>query len=640
MRHVFPSCLLPHALLLAGALQSMAAQTPTDTFRLSPLVVTATGVPTPADRLPVTTTVLRGADLQARGIRTVAEALRMVPGAAVVETNSFGSQTSLFLRGGESDYTKVLIDGVPQNAPGGSYDFANLTTDNIERIEVVAGPVSVLYGSDAVAGVVQIFTKRGRGTPHGTISAHGGTYGTLNLGFSVGGGGDLGSFSLGGSDFTSNGSLPLNNHYRNATVNGLFTLRPADHTQAAFSFRYGDALYHFPTDYTGAPTSKFQHQDDRGPTAALDLGQAFSQAVEVHLAGTWHRDNYQYSIVPNDSNDVVNFPFSSNDWVTRQGVTGKAVLHLSSGNVLTAGSVFEHQLMTGTTLGAPKMRDDGAGFVEVVTGLDRAVSVTAGARIEDNQRFGTYGTYRAGASYRLAERTHLRASVGTGFKEPSLFQNYASGFTVGNPNLKPERVFSWEAGLDQTLGRGVTVQATYFNQRFRQLIEYDGTASVNYFNVPASWARGVEAGVHAGLGTWGALSATYTYLQTRVTAGDTGSTAQFLNGQPLIRRPSHSVTLSGSAALPAGGSVEAEWSYVGRRQDIDFNAGGRVTLPAYGRVNVSARYPLTLLGGVASGLSLDARVENALDAHYQEVRGFPARGRTVILGGSWSLGSH
>jgi vitamin B12 transporter len=400
------------------------------------------------------------------------------------------------------------------------------------------------------------------------------------------------------------------------------------------SFRYGDALYHFPTDYTGAPSSKFQHQDDRGPTAALDLGHAFSPLVEVHLRSSWHRDNYQYSIVPNDSNDVVNYPFSSNDWVTRQGVQGTAVFRVSGGSVLTAGSGFEHQLMTGTTLGTPRTRDDGAGFVEAVTGLDRALSLTAGARLEDNQRFGTYGTYRAGISYRLDFRTHLRASLGTGFKEPSLFQNYATGFTVGNPNLKPERALSWEAGVDEVLGRGVTVHATYFNQRFRQLIEYDGSASVNYFNVPASWARGVEAGIHAGVGNWGAVSATYTYLQTRVTAGDTGSTALFLTGQPLVRRPSHSATFSASAGLPGGGSVSAAWSYIGRRQDIDFNAGGRVNLPAYGRVDLSALYPLW------AGVSLGLRVENALDAQYQEVVSFPARGRTILFGGSWTVGSH
>jgi len=149
------------ALLVVAWPVSLAGQTPTDTVELNPVVVTATRIPTPARDLPVAVTVISGVQLRERGIRTVADAVRTVPGADVVTTNAYGSQTSLFLRGGESDYVKVLIDGVPQNAPGGAYDFANLTTDNVERIEVVRGPASVLYGSDAVTGVCR--------SSHGTV---------------------------------------------------------------------------------------------------------------------------------------------------------------------------------------------------------------------------------------------------------------------------------------------------------------------------------------------------------------------------------------------------------------------------------------------------------------------------------------
>src|SRR5438034_6995005 len=163
--------------LLALVPAALAAQQSRDTVVLDPVVVTATRIPTPASAVPAAVTVISGAELRAQGIRTVAEALRTVPAASVVTTNAYGSQTSLFLRGGNSDYVKVLIDGVPQNAPGGAYDFANLTTDNVERIEVVRGPVSVLYGSDAVAGVVQIFTRDGRGSAHGDVTVSGGTYG-------------------------------------------------------------------------------------------------------------------------------------------------------------------------------------------------------------------------------------------------------------------------------------------------------------------------------------------------------------------------------------------------------------------------------------------------------------------------------
>src|SRR5204862_1082845 len=170
---------------------------------LTPVVVTATRLPTPADAVPAAVTVLTGEALRSQGIQTVAEALRTVPAAHVVVTDAYGSQTSLFLRGGNSDYVKVLIDGVPQNAPGGAYDFANLTTDNVERIEVVRGPVSVLYGSDAVAGVVQIFTRDGGGATHGSVAARGGTYGTGALDATLSAGDARASYALSVSRFSS-----------------------------------------------------------------------------------------------------------------------------------------------------------------------------------------------------------------------------------------------------------------------------------------------------------------------------------------------------------------------------------------------------------------------------------------------------
>src|SRR6266566_5509935 len=177
------------ATLVVALAPALAGQEPTDTVMLTPVVVTATRLPTPADAVPAAVTVLTGEALRSQGIRTVAEALRTVPAAHVVVTDAYGSQTSLFLRGGNSDYVKVLIDGVPQNAPGGAYDFANLTTDNVERIEVVRGPVSVLYGSDAVTGVVQIFTRTGggQGTPRSTLSVRAGSLGTTDVSMDLAG---------------------------------------------------------------------------------------------------------------------------------------------------------------------------------------------------------------------------------------------------------------------------------------------------------------------------------------------------------------------------------------------------------------------------------------------------------------------
>ncbi len=622
----------------------LAAQQRTDTVTLAPVVVTATRLPARADALPTSVTVISGAQLRADGIRTVAEALRIVPGAAVVTTGPWGGQASLFLRGGESDYVKVLIDGVPQNAPGGSYDFANLTTDNVERIEVVRGPTSVLYGSDAVTGVVQIFTRDGRGAPRAAVAFGGGTYATNAVEVTVSGGDDRAGYAIGLSRFASDGIYPFNNDYRNEVLSGRLRLKPDARTDAAMSVRYGDALYHFPTDGSGDPVSNNQHQLDRGPSVGLELGHAFSDNVEGRVTGTWHRDNTQYAIAPNGPSDTTTFPFSSSDWVTRAGLDGRANLRLSGGHVVTVGGAFEHETMQGTTLNGSRSRDDGAAYLQLVTDLERPFSVTLGARLDDNQRFGTYATYRVGLSFRVHGGTRAIASFGTGFKEPNFFENYATGFVRGNPDLRPEHSFTWEAGLEQHIpGTAVTARATYFNQRFRDLIDYNGSGNVryNYLNVPGADARGLEIAAEAPLGRAVRVTAGYTFLDTRVTKGgaETGSTALFLTGQPLLRRPWHSATLALSYRLGRRGSMTLTALYTGRRPDVDYRSFRRDTLPSYTRVDLAGQLDLLRPQGGAPGLAVVGKVENLFDAPYQEVTNFPARRRNLFLGGELRFGT-
>ena len=176
------------ASLLALGARALPAQEPRDTVALPEVVVTATRYPVQPESVSATLTVLHGDEIRSQGIRFVGDALRQVPGVQIVQGGGFGAATSLFMRGGESDYTKVLIDGVPVNDPGGAFDFGSLTTDNIERIEILRGPASVLYGSDAMTGVVQIITRRGDGPAAVDASAEAGTYGTVRWGGSARGG--------------------------------------------------------------------------------------------------------------------------------------------------------------------------------------------------------------------------------------------------------------------------------------------------------------------------------------------------------------------------------------------------------------------------------------------------------------------
>ncbi|MGE5144624.1 MAG: TonB-dependent receptor, partial [Acidobacteriota bacterium] len=221
--------------------------------------MTATRLPTSLTSLPVSLSVLNGADLSHAGITSVADAVRSIPGTAVVQSGSFGAQTSIFIRGGESDYTKVLLNGVPLNQPGGAFDFAGLTTDNLERVEVLRGPASVLYGSDAVAGVVQLFTRDRRfpGMPAVTIGTRGGTYGTLESYASAAGGSARRGWSVGGSWGTTDGTLPFNNQSRTGAADARVHAAPDARTDVSLSVRWDDHLFHFPTDGAGRDTGMF-----------------------------------------------------------------------------------------------------------------------------------------------------------------------------------------------------------------------------------------------------------------------------------------------------------------------------------------------------------------------------------------------
>ncbi len=605
----------PRALALLILPVALAGQEPTDTVVLNPVVVTATRIPTPAGGVPVAVTVIRGTELRERGILTVAEALRGVPAASVVTTNSYGSQTSLFLRGGQSNYVKVLIDGVPQNVPGGAYDFANLTTDNIERIEVVRGPASVLYGSDAVAGVVQIFTRDGGGPTHASVAARGGTYGTGALDATLSGGDGRASYAVSVSRFSSDGLDSINNQFRNEVFSARARLQPDSSTDAALTVRYGDALYHFPRDYRGVIVSNNQHQLERGPSVGLDLGH------------------------------TTTFPYASSDWITRLGLDARGDVRLLARDALSFGTALEREAMAGTTLDRSRSRTNGAIYLQAVSSPARPVNLTIGARLEDNERFGTYLTYRAGASARLAQGIRALASVGTGFKEPSFFENYATGFVRGNPDLRPEHSRSWEAGLEYRTPGRVVLRGTYFGQRFVDMIDYNATPAAgepNYSNVARASADGVELGAQLMPDRRFTVSASYTYLSATVTRSgfDSSSGALLAAGQPLVRRPKHSAWLDFTYAAVHRGTVSLAVAYVGERQDRDFSSPSspRVPLPSYVRVDCAAELDVVVPRGSAPGFAISGRVENLLDHSYEEVKNFPARRRAVFVGGELRFG--
>jgi vitamin B12 transporter len=622
---------------------------------LDPVIVTATKLPTPRNQLPSSVSVLSGEQLRAQGIRSVHEALRTVAGLNVVETSSFGSATSLFVRGAESDYVKVLVDGVPLNLPGGSIDLANLTLDNIERIEVVRGPTSVLYGSDAVAGVVQLFTAAGRGPMRANLGVRGGTHSSIVVDADIVGGAEELGYSLGFSRAASDGLYDFNSEYDNLALSGSVGYRPDSHSDARLSLRYGDSEYHYPTDGSGLVVDHNAHQLQDRVTVALDAGRRFGRIVGARLSLAVDRLNSGINDASDGPADTLGFfGYESEGRILRRSADLRGNLYAPRAAVITAGLHIERQ--DERTVGVSQSEFGPARDSLIANRMNlgyyaqlqaqpvNGAAVVAGLRLDDNGAFGTFVTYRAGVSYRAASGTRLRGSVGRAFKEPTFLENYGNGpFAIGNPDLVPERSLSWEVGLEQGLWDGrLELGGAYFAQRFRDMIQYTfATANPgdpNYMNVAAADASGIELTFRAGVGAGLTLGGDYTYLATAVTdAGfDSDRDDAFVVGERLLRRPTNHVSAFARYRFPGDRLLLGlRIDHVGDRDDRDFSQfpTARVTLPSYTRVDLNGAIKIVSRRSAFLDISLSGRVENLFDRQYQEVVGFPARGRVVFFGG-------
>ncbi|MGH9258878.1 MAG: TonB-dependent receptor plug domain-containing protein, partial [Acidimicrobiales bacterium] len=632
----------------------LTAQQPTDTAALPPVVVTATRVATPRAAVAQAVTVITGTELHAQGIRTVADALRQLPSAALVATGSFGGQTSLFLRGGESDYVKVLLDGVPLNDPGGAFDFADLTTDNLDRIEIVRGPASVLYGSDAVAGVIQLFTRDGAGggAPEVRARAAGGTYDSGLFDAEISGraaSGALG-YSLSASRATSNGIFAFNNRYERTTWAGRVRATPDARTDVSLTARGGDNAYHFPTNGAGQLVDSNQVNADQGPAIALAAGRRLGERVELRLLVGFTERDARYDDAPDYPADTA-FVYSSRQRIRRRSAEARANVHVGGGGLVTAGVALEDARLRSSDecssafgpCSSPPIdtsRSTLAVFAQALTDVGRRWTLSAGLRLDDNSQFGSFLTWRAGGAWRLGTATRLRAWAGAGFKEPTFVENYATGFATGNPDLDPERSLNWEAGLEQGVAAGrVTLSATYFHQRFQDLVEYDFARTPNYVNVAAARAQGLELGATGILVPGLSVEAHYTYLDTRVTGG--GADPSFEEGERLLRRPAHSGGASIELRRPARGAVSLRLRFVGERDDLDFSTfpAPRVPMSPYTRTDLAAEYDVVRPRTGRPGLTLQTRIDNLFDDHAREVANFPVPGRVVIFGGEIRYGN-
>jgi vitamin B12 transporter len=297
-------------------------------------------------------------------------------------------------------------------------------------------------------------------------------------------------------------------------------------------------------------------------------------------------------------------------------------------------------------LGAPTTQTDAfdasrhnvAYYTEILGAPVERVSYTLSGRVDDNSDYDRFATYRVGANVGLLPALRLRASISTAFNAPAFNQTRPTLYTVGSPELRPEKIRSAEIGLVTSLRHDlVRLSGNYFAQRFADLIQYVNgpppSFKGSFANLTAATSNGYEAELQLAPATNWRTSASFTVVEPRVTEVDPNYQGSDQVGDELIRRPTHSGSLVISYARPAGGSIGTAVSYVGKRPDIDFAQfpSPRVTLPAYTKVDLSAELPVTQLGG--SAFILTVRLENLFDTKYEEVLGFAAPGRTIFVGG-------
>ncbi len=565
------------------------------------LVVTASLEPESAASLPSTVDVVTADEIAARGAVDAVDLLRTLPGLAVTQLGSPGKAASLFVRGTGSNQALVLWNGVALNDPAfGGFDWSAVATDGVERVEVVRGPFSALWGSGALGGVVQLVTRRAPGTAAG-VRAEGGTNAYQRAGGWGSWGRDGLHVDLSGHWRDGDGEL-ANDFFNGDELAGHVEVARGETLHAGLVARRARATIGLPFDFFGAP-SPARRQTGCDTLVALPLDWT---SPEWRLDATLSRADHQLTLA--DPAD----PFAASSTDARRDAA-RAVLRRSFGEGFWAGGGVDVARESATTASAfgPGLADDRertrSAFAQA-GGARGKLAGELGVRRDDSDAFGGATSWRGGLVFAPLAGLRLRGSYGESFRAPSLGDLYYPGFS--NPDLRPERGRSAELGLE--LERGpLRATVTGFANRLDELILYD-FASGRPENVGRARARGVELGLDGRWKEW-TLRASGTLLDSEDL--DTGA--------PLPRRPRRSgqlVAWRSAARWSAGATLR----YVGAREDV-----GRVALPGYAAVDLAASWR------GAGAFEPFVRVVNALDRDYEEAAGFPAPGRSWVLGVAW-----
>jgi vitamin B12 transporter len=613
------------------------------------VVVTATRTPVTSQTAGAEVSSLSSGQLEVMQPIAADDAIRFLPGAVVNTAGQRGGISSLFVRGGESTYNKVIVDGVAVDNPGETFDFGTLPLTQADRIEFVRGAQSTLYGSDAMTSVIQVWTRTGStNIPELRFGADGGNFGTANGYASLAGAHNRFDYNFFGSQFNTNGQ-GVNNANADSLQGANVGAAITDQIGLRVRVRHSNSYTGVPGEwnFNGDPLlqpnpNEWSHQNNL--LGSVELAVAEPSGWQHRFTGF----DYLYRYTDVNTNNIPgnyydDFPAHEYDHINRVGFEYQGDYSERTWAHSTFGYRIENENGTiGDLLYPPStsgQRLTQEAYLQQQFTLGR-LSVIAGGRFVHNSEYGNSGLPRVALTL-LALRggeifsgTRLRFSYATGFMEPALYETFASlPYYAPNPGLLPVRTRAFEAGLQQAFLRGRwSLNATYFNNLFHDQIEYGlntepyagnppGTLG-QFFNVQQSFAQGAEFQIEGRIWKKLSLNTAYTYTSTEILQNPLCTPTNpcfypYAPGDPLLRRPKHSATTLLSY-LGTRWGANLGGSFVGRRPDSDFDGFNIDHAAGYARIDLGGWYSIN------SRVTAYVNVQNALNDHYNEVVGYPA----------------
>jgi vitamin B12 transporter len=598
------------------------------------IVVSATRIETPINEIGSSITLIPAEEIERKQERTLPDVLRTVPGLNVVQTGGPGGKTSLFMRGTNSNHTKVLIDGIDANDPSqdGVFDFGEVLTSDIAQVEVLRGPQSSLYGSDALGGVVNIVTKQGEGPPQFRGMLEGGSFETFNQSASLSGSTSRLHYIFNVAHFLSDdtpvtpldllppGRKRINDSYENTTLSTKLGVDVTDTFHLSAVARYTESTLFFTgEDFSFFPSVPAADQSEQNARQLFTRGEA--ELTLFHggfknrfgIGYTNYRTTIQapdtgFGLPPENINHGDHLKF---DW--------QGNIELAKGHVLVLGVEDYKDRLIDSPISAEN--SNAAGFVELQSEILPRLFTSASVRYDNNERFGDVTTWRIAPAYIISQtNTKLKASYGTGFKAPSLTQLFVSfpAFNFfANPDLQPEESEGYDFGFEQPLLEDrFRFGATYFHNDITNLIGANPTFTT-LINIGKATTEGVEVFASATITDRLSVRADYTYTDARDDTTDL----------ELLRRPRHKASLTASWRPIDRLSVSATVLYVGSQVDGNRSFSIlRLDTPDYYLVNLAADYDL------GRGITAFARIDNLLDQRYENPTGFQRPGFGAYAG--------